>query len=148
MSIKFTVTNYHFYEPKKIREDDFIILKNKLQNDPNFCLIDKEETITNEFQFKNLVYLFLGGIAGIFIGRLIGGEGPDYGENIITKFGFIIMLAGWCSIIISFFGLLFGLPSMYNFARYIRKKRKYFDRLENEIKTSINYNTFYDKFYK
>ena len=148
MSITYTISKYKFIEPKQITENEYNIIKQKLQNDPNFTLLDEEETITNEFSFKNLVYLFLGGIAGITLGRIIGGKGPDYGENIITKFGFILMFAGTCCLIISFFGLIFALPSMFNFANYIRKKRNYFERFEMTIRNSSNYVDFRNSFYK
>ena len=55
MSVKYTVTNYHFYEPKELTESQYLGIKQKLQNDPDYSIMDKNETITNEFNFKNLV---------------------------------------------------------------------------------------------
>ena len=148
MSVKYTVTNYHFYEPKKLTESQYLGIKQKLQNDPDYSIMDKNETITNEFNFKNLVYLFGGGFLGMIIGGLIGGDRPASENSFISFVTMILMFGGLIAMLIGGIGFMFGLPSMFNFSRYIKKKRRYFESLESAIRKSKNYDDFFNSFYK
>lgn len=148
MSVKYTVTNYHFYEPKELTESQYLGIKQKLQNDPDYSIMDKNETITNEFNFKNLVYLFGGGFLGIIIGGLIGGDRPASENSFISFVTMILMFGGVIAMLIGGIGFMFGLPSMFNFSRYIKKKRRYFESLESAIRKSKNYDDFFNSFYK
>ena len=148
MSVKYTVTNYHFYEPKKLTESQYLGIKQKLQNDPDYSIMDKNETITNEFNFKNLVYLFGGGFLGIIIGGLIGGDRPASENSFISFVTMILMFGGLIAMLIGGIGFMFGLPSMFNFSRYIKKKRRYFESLESAVRKSKNYDDFFNSFYK
>lgn len=148
MSVKYTVTNYHFYEPKKLTESQYLGIKQKLQNDPDYSIMDKNETITNEFNFKNLVYLFGGGFLGIIIGGLIGGDRPASENSFISFVTMILMFGGVIAMLIGGIGFMFGLPSMFNFSRYIKKKRRYFESLESAVRKSKNYDDFFNSFYK
>ena len=148
MSVKYTVTNYHFYEPKKLTESQYLGIKQKLQNDPDYSIMDKNETITNEFNFKNLVYLFGGGFLGMIIGGLIGGDRPASENSFISFVTMILMFGGVIAMLIGGIGFMFGLPSMFNFSRYIKKKRRYFESLESAIRKSKNYDDFFNSFYK
>ena len=135
MSVKYTVTNYHFYEPKELTESQYLGIKQKLQNDPDYSIMDKNETITNEFNFKNLVYLF-------------GGDRPASENSFISFVTMILMFGGVIAMLIGGIGFMFGLPSMFNFSRYIKKKRRYFESLESAIRKSKNYDDFFNSFYK
>ena len=148
MSVKYTVTNYHFYEPKKLTESQYLGIKQKLQNDPDYSIMDKNETITNEFNFKNLVYLFGGGFLGMIIGGLIGGDRPASENSFISFVTMILMFGGVIAMLIGGIGFMFGLPSMFNFSRYIKKKRRYFESLESAVRKSKNYDDFFNSFYK
>ena len=148
MSVKYTVTNYPFYEPKELTESQYSGIKQKLQNDPDYSIMDKNETITNEFNFKNLVYLFGGGFLGMIIGGLIGGDRPASENSFISFVTMILMFGGLIAMLIGGIGFMFGLPSMFNFSRYIKKKRRYFENLESAIRKSKNYDDFFNSFYK
>ena len=49
MSFKYTVTEYYFREPKVITEFEYDNLKTQSLQNPNFSLIDKEETLQNNY---------------------------------------------------------------------------------------------------
>ena len=148
MSVKYTVTSYHFYEPKELTESQYLGIKQKSQNDPDYSIMDKNETITNEFNFKNLVYLFGGGFLGMIIGGLIGGDRPASENSFISFVTMILMFGGLIAMLFCGIGFMFGLPSMFNFSRYIKNKRRYFENLESTIRKSKNYVEFFNSFYK
>jgi hypothetical protein len=142
MSVKIEVTHYYFNPPSTITEEVYNTVKYKLQNDSNFSLFDKSENITNEFNLKFFLYILIGSLVCTGIAGLI--DGSDGFAGFITGVFGIPGVLGLLFLIIS---PIFLFQSMFNFSRYIKRKRNYFQRLESTIRKSNNYHEFYNNFY-
>jgi uncharacterized membrane protein len=114
--------------------------------------MDKDETITNEFNFKYLLYMFGGGILILLIGILLIYIYDSSFDNSKYAFlgtvGIILSFVGFLTIVSGVINFMALLPSLFNFSLYIRKKRRYYENLESAIKKSKNYEDFFENFYR
>lgn len=139
----YTVTRYSFREPDIIYEFEYRVLKENLRNDPNFTLIDKSDTMTS--QFGGLFKVWIGlAITAIICSTLCFLDLLPDNETVWI----IISLLGFISIIFLIFMLIMSLTDLSTYAGYLRKKRKYFTRMEKEIRKSTTYTDFCINFYK
>ncbi|MDO4726463.1 MAG: hypothetical protein Q4A56_04485 [Porphyromonadaceae bacterium] len=146
MAIRYTVTHYSFVEPKEISEQEYLFLKNKLQNDLNFTLIDTQDTITN--RFGCLIKFSIGTLISlpIYIILLIL-DMNDLIDSDNLFLGLIMIITGlWGSLGLIFF--LMKLTDLSTYAGYLKKKRSYFQKMEEEIRKSKNYDDFFYNFYQ
>lgn len=58
----------------------------------------------------------------MIIGGLIGGDRPASENSFISFVTMILMFGGLIAMLIGGIGFMFGLPSMFNFSRYIKRK--------------------------
>lgn len=142
MSFKYKVTHYSFREPNIISESEYLELKHKLQNDPNFSIIDPNDTITNNY--SRLFKILIGALISFPISLILMLNEETTREN-----GFLVIILMVTSLwsIIGLFAFLTSATDLSTYARYLKKKRSYFGRMEIQIKKSKNYDEFFDNFY-
>ena len=143
MSFKYTVNHYYFREPNPINEDIYLDFKNKLQNDPNFTLLNQQDTITKKFGH---IFKFLIGTAislPICIILMLN-------EEKAKESGFlsIILIITILWSIAGIFLFLLSATDLRTYAGYLKDKRKYFGEMETAIRKSKNFHEFYSIFYK
>ena len=143
MAFRYTVTHYSFREPKAISEYEYLNLKQKLQNDPNFSLIDPNDTITNNYR---RLFKFLTGALISFPIYLI----LMLNEELIKDNGFLVLIMAVTMLwsIGGLFAFLMSATDLRTYAGYLKKKRTYFGEMEAYIRKSKDYDDFFDNFYK
>jgi hypothetical protein len=143
MAFRYTVTHYSFREPKAISEYEYLNLKQKLQNDPNFSLIDPNDTITNNY---GRLFKFLTGALISFPICLV----LMLNEELTKDNGFLVLIMAVTTLwsIGGLFAFLMSATDLRTYAGYLKKKRAYFGEMEVQIRKSKNYDDFFDNFYK
>lgn len=143
MAFRYTVTHYSFREPNAISEYEYLQLKQKLQNDPNFSLIDPNDTITKNYS-RLFKFLTGAGISAILLPIFwIAGENSK--DNWFVVLGLAITMF-WT--VGGLFAFLMSATDLRTYAGYLKKKRAYFGEMESHIRKSKNYDDFFDNFYK
>lgn len=142
MAFKYSVTHYSFREPKPISEYEYLGLKQKLQNDPSFSLIDPNDTITNNFS-RLFKFLTGAGISAILL-PIFWFASESNQDNGFVVLGFAITML-WT--VGGLFMFLMSATDLRTYAGYLKKKRAYFGEMEAEIRKSKNYGDFFDNFY-
>ena len=140
MAIRYNVTHYSFREPNAISEYEYLDLKKKLQNNPDFSLIDPEDTVTN--QFSRLFKFLLGALISLPICAIL------IAAEVENGFGIILMLITGLWTVGGLFAFLMSLTDLSTYAGYLKKKRAYFSKMENHIRKSKDYDDFFDGFYQ
>ncbi len=143
MAIRYTVKHYSFREPKAISEYEYLRLKQKLQTDQNFSLIDPNDTITNNY---SLLFKFLIGALISFPISLILTIAKDLTKN--NGFFVIVMIITGLWSVIGLIAFLMIATELSTYAGYLKKKRAYFGKMEAHINKSNNYDDFFNNFYK
>jgi hypothetical protein len=143
MALRYTVTQYSFREPNAISEYEYLGLKQKLQNDPNFSLIDPNDTITNNFS-RLFKFLLGAGISALLL-PIFWLASESYQESGFVLFGFIVTML-WT--VFGLFIFLMSATDLRTYAGYLKKKRAYFGEMEAHIRKSKNYDDFFDNFYQ
>src|SRR5690554_561558 len=132
---QYTVRQYSFQEPNKISEYEYLQLKQKLQNDPNFSFIDPNETITKAYSslFKYLTGALIS--LPIFIVLML----------VEADNGFLVLIA-LITMLWSVSGLILFLMSateLSSYAGFLKTKRAYYEEMEIQIRKSKNYDNFF-----
>ncbi len=143
MAIRYNVTHYSFREPNAISEYEYLDLKKKLQNEPDFTLIDPNDTVTNKF---SRLFKFLLGAAISFPICLI----LMFAEDATRESGFLVLVLAITTLwsIGGLFAFLMSATDLSTYAGYFKKKRAYFTKMENHIRKSKDYDDFFDNFYQ
>lgn len=129
-------STFSFSKPSILSEEQYLGLKQKLNQDITYSFLDKDETFTNQFSdlFKKII---LGGVGGAIL-ICIGAAYFD-GTFLLP----IFMIGGLIGFFGYFIGGLFALfLSGPSYARYLVKKRNYFEKLKSSIIKSQNYSEF------
>ena len=142
MAIRNTVTYYSFREPKPISEFEYLQLKQKLQNDPDFSLIDPNDTITKKFS-RLFKFLTGAGICAVLL-PIFWFAGESYNDNGFVVIGFIITMLWTIGGLLMYF---MSATDLRTYAGYLKKKREYFGEMETQIRKSKNYDDFFNNFY-
>lgn len=140
MAVRYNVTHYSFREPNAISEYEYLDLKKKLQTQPDFSLIDPNDTITN--QFSRLFKFLTGPLISLPILIIL------ILAEVENGFGVILMLITGIWVFVGFFMFMMSITDLSTYAGYLKKKRAYFTRMEKYIRKSKDYDDFFDNFYQ
>lgn len=140
MAVRYNVTHYSFREPNAISEYEYLDLKKKLQNNPEFSLIDPNDTITN--QFSRLFKFLTGALISLPIFLIL------IFAEVENGFGVLLMLVTAIWVFVGFFMFMMSITDLSSYAKYLKIKRAYFNSMQNHIRKSIDYDDFFEKFYK
>ncbi len=104
------VTHYSFREPNAISEYEYIDLKKKLQTQPDFSLIDPNDTITN--QFSRLFKFLTGALISLPIFIILFLAEVENGFVYENGFAVIPMLITGIWVFIGFFTFMMNITDL------------------------------------
>lgn len=118
-------TTYRFNRPPLIDEEQYTVIKHKLQSDPSFNPF-KGEGFYEKYKIVILLY-----VIGVPVALLLAA----------TEVGFLEVIGGiYC--FLALMGLFSLVPEWISYASYLASRNLYFKKLLNNIKKSSDYNHF------
>lgn len=118
-------TTYSFNPPALINEEQYTIIKHKLQSDPSFNPF-KGEGFYEKYKIIILLY-----VIGIPVALLLAA----------TEVGWLEVIGGfYCFLALT--GLFSFVPEWISYASFLASRNLYFKELLNNIKKSSDYNQF------
>ena len=118
-------TTYNFNKPALIGEEQYAVIKHKLQSDPNFNPF-KGNGFYEIYKISVLIYAIGVPVALLFIA---------------TEVDFLAIIGG-IYFFLTFFGLFSLVPEWISYASFLAKRNSYYNKLLLNIRKSSDYTHF------